>query len=199
VITHEVAGLVLATPDVPVGRRSVYAHLWPAGVVLAEQLAGPLAASLAGRVVVELGCGLGPAGLAAARHAARVILTDAEPAALALVEANARANRLAVDTRVVCWGDDLPAELRAAADVVVAADVAYDVRQRRPLLATIEALLAPGGVAWLADPGRTSRRELAHHTALAIAQHGRFAPPRDLATSDGSEDRAVILYRLERV
>jgi predicted nicotinamide N-methyase len=194
-IVHEVAGLRLASPDVDLGRRSVFAHLWPAGVVLAEQLAGALGDGLAGRRVIELGCGLGACGLAAARRGARVVLTDSEPEALALVERNARGNRLDVETRALPWGA-VPDELRGAFDVVLGADVTYDPRTRPALLATIAALRAPTGVAWLADPGRTSRRELMHHTNLAVMQWARYPAPAGLATSDGMEDRDVILYRL---
>jgi predicted nicotinamide N-methyase len=196
-LEHAVAGLVLRAPAVDVGRRSVFAHLWPSGQRLAELVAGALAAELAGRRVIELGCGLGAPGLAAARAGADVLLTDAEPEALALAEANARANRLAIATRRLRWGD-VPVELRGRHDVVLGADVTYDPRERAPLLATIARLLAPAGVAWLADPERTSRRELLHHTSLAIAPWARVPVPAGLPTSDGSGDRAIVIYRLTR-
>ena len=195
---HTVAGLRLASPDVEVGRRSVYAHLWPAGAVLAEQLTGPLAAGIAGRAVIELGCGLGAPGLAAARAGGRVTLTDVEPDALALALANARANQLAVELAPLRWGD-VPAALRGRFDVVIGADVTYDARERAPLLATIAELLAPGGVAWLADPERTTLRELRQKTTLSVAIAARLPSPIDLPTSDGSEDRDVVLYRLARL
>ena len=196
-VLHEVAGLVLAAPDVEVGRRSVFAHLWPAGQRLAEQVAGPLAAELRGRRVIELGCGLGAPGLAAARAGAHVLLTDGEDDALALALANARRAGLTVAVRRLRWGE-VPAELRGGFDVVLGADVTYDPRERGPLLATIDALLAPGGVAWLADPGRTSRRELLHHTSLGVTVAARLPPVAALPTSDGSGDRDVVLYRLAR-
>ncbi len=194
-VVHEVAGLRLRAPDVELGRPSVFAHLWPAGVVLAEYVAGALATTLAGRRVLELGCGLGAAGLAAARHGADVVLSDAADAALALAESNAHANRLTVEVVRLRWGR-LPAALAGRFDVVLGADVTYDARERRRLLATIEAALAPGGTAWLADPGRTSRRELEHHTALAVEPWARFPPRAGLVTGEGNEDRNVVLYRL---
>ena len=194
---HDVAGLRLAAPDVEVGRRSVFAHLWPAGQRLAEHVAGALAAEVAGQDVIELGCALGAPGLAAAAAGARVVLTDAEDDALELAAANARANRLDVVTRRLRWGD-VDRDLRGRFAVVLGADVTYDPAERGPLLATIELLLAPGGVAWLADPSRTSRRELAHHPALAIEQWSRVPAPVGLATSDDSGDRDVVIYRLTR-
>lgn len=50
-----------------------------------------------GRTVLELGCGAGVASLVAARSGARVVATDANPAAVRLVRANARENGLQVD------------------------------------------------------------------------------------------------------
>lgn len=194
---HDVAGLRLSSPDVEVGRRSVFAHLWPAGQTLAELVAGPLASTIAGRDVIELGCGLGAPGLAAARVGARVVLTDVEAGALELAEANARANQLDVVTRSLRWGE-VDAELRGRFDVVLGADVTYDPMERAPLLGTIEQLLAPGGVAWLADPSRTSRRELLHHTRLTILQYARLPSPLGLATSDDSGARDVLVYQLAR-
>ena len=196
-VVHEVAGLTLSAPDVEVGRRSVFAHLWPSGQRLAEQLAGPLASGLAGREVIELGCGLGAPGLAAARAGGRVVLTDDEPDALALALANASANGLGVAIERLRWGE-VPAALRGRFEVVLGADVTYDPRERAALLATIEAVLAPGGVAWLADPERTSRRELLHHTALAVTPWARLPAPADLPTSDASGDRHIVIYRLAR-
>ncbi len=196
-VVHEVAGLTLSAPGVEVGRRSVFAHLWPSGQRLAEQLAGPLASGLAGREVVELGCGLGAPGLSAARAGGRVLLTDDEPDALALALANASANGLEVAATHLRWGE-VPAALRGRFDVVLGADVTYDPRERAALLSTIEALLAPGGVAWLADPERTSRRELMHHTTLVVTPWARLPSPADLPTSDGSGDRHIGLYRLAR-
>ncbi len=194
---HEVAGLVLEAPDVEVGRRSVYAHLWPSGVVLARLVAGPLAAALVGRGVIELGGGRGAPGRAAARAGAQVLLTDEEPEALALAAAQAAANQLTVEVEALTWGP-VPERLRGAFDVVLGADVTYDVRQRRALLATVESLLAPDGHAYLADPERLSRRELVVHTSLAVVQVAREPAPRDLPTSDGSGDRDVVVFRLAR-
>ena len=196
-LVHRVAGLVLTAPALDVGRRSVFAHLWPAGQRLAEQVAGPLAADIEGRAVIELGCGLGAPGLAAARAGADVVLTDVEPDALELAAANAAANRLAAFVTRLRWGE-VPASMRGRFAVVLGADVTYDPRERSPLLATIEALLAPGGAAWLADPERTSRRELLHHTSLTIEQWTRLPAPLGLATSDDSGDGDVVIYRLAR-
>ena len=85
------AGEVKWAPLVP-----YWAVLWRSGLALArEELEGE---ALRGLRVVESGCGLGVPSIAAARAGASVLATDecAEP--LALVERNARANRVSVET-----------------------------------------------------------------------------------------------------
>jgi predicted nicotinamide N-methyase len=127
-----------------------WAEVWPSAAVLADRLA---ARGVAGLRVLELGCGLGVTGLAAAALGARVTLTDWAPDALALVRRNAERNGLAVETARLDWfapppaGDD-------AWPLVVAADVLYERRHVAALLTTLERVVAPGGEAWIADPGR---------------------------------------------
>jgi predicted nicotinamide N-methyase len=125
-----------------------WAVLWRSGVALARELDGR---DLAGRRVVELGCGLGVPSIAAARAGASVLATDADPDALELLERNARANGVRLETAVVDWAHPAALIDRAPFDLVLAADVLYE----RPSVALLLALLpqlAPE--AWLADPGR---------------------------------------------
>jgi predicted nicotinamide N-methyase len=122
--------------------------LWRSGVALARELDGW---ALRGLRVVELGCGLGVPSIAAARAGAVVLATDACAEALALLERNARANGVSVETATVDWSE--PEELvgRAPFDLVLAADVLYERAAVAPLLALLPRL-APEAL--LADPGR---------------------------------------------
>src|ERR671935_2481304 len=63
--------------------------LWRSGVALARELDG---ASLRGRRVVELGCGLAVPSIVAARAGAAVLATDSSAEALTLVARNAAEN-----------------------------------------------------------------------------------------------------------
>jgi predicted nicotinamide N-methyase len=125
-----------------------WAVLWRSGVVLARELGTD---GLAGRRVVELGCGLAVPSLAAARAGAGVLATDVCPDALELVARNADVNDVRVETARVDWRapDELVA--RAPFDLVLAADVLYERASVGPLLSLLPRL-APE--AWLADPGR---------------------------------------------
>ena len=122
--------------------------LWRSGMALARELAGE---DLRGKRVVELGCGLGVPSIAAALGGAKVIATDGDIDALAVVRRNAEANDVEVETAAVDWAD--PDELveRGPFDLVLASDVFYE-RPSIALLLNLLPRLAP--VAWVADPGR---------------------------------------------
>ena len=125
--------------------------LWRSGTALARELDGE---DLAGRRVVELGCGLAVPSLAAARAGARVLATDADPEAIEMVGRNAALNGVEVEPAVLDWTsataiDQLIA--RGPFDLVLAADVLYE----RPTVARMLSLLPRlAGAAWIADPAR---------------------------------------------
>ena len=127
-----------------------WAELWPSGLALARHVGG---LDLAGKHVLELGCGLGLPSLAAALGGARVLATDWAPEAVELVAQNAAANGLDVRATVLSW--DSPQAARAGLfDLVLAADVLYEERNASPLIRLLEETVAPHGGALLADPGR---------------------------------------------
>ena len=122
--------------------------LWRSGVALGRELAG---SALAGRRVVELGCGMGVPSLVAARAGARVLATDEDPEALELMERNARENGVTVETARVEWAAAGELIARGPFDLVLAADVLYE---RANVAVLLELLPRLGGEVWLADPGR---------------------------------------------
>lgn len=131
-------------------RLPYWADLWPAALGLAAAVADG-SVPVAGRAVLELGAGLGLVSLAVSRaRAASCVATDWDADALAYVAESARRNGLAIDTEPLDWRE--PPERRA--DVVLAADVLYEARNAEPVARALAALVAPGGEAWIADPGR---------------------------------------------
>lgn len=125
-----------------------WAVLWRSGVALARELDG---ADLAGKKVVELGCGLGVPSLVAARAGASVLATDEAAEALELLHENAARNDLAAETAVVDWRTPDSLLARAPFDHVLAADVLYEPETVAALLSLLPRL---GDEVWLADPGR---------------------------------------------
>jgi predicted nicotinamide N-methyase len=133
-------------------RLPYWAELWPSAVALARYSTQHLC--LAGRRVMELGCGLGLVGVVAALQGARVLCTDYEAEALAFARYNARRNAChQVRFRLVDWRR--PA-LRRRYDVIFASDVIYEARHFGVLVALLQRYLARGGCAIFAEPGRAN-------------------------------------------
>ncbi|MEZ4775363.1 MAG: methyltransferase domain-containing protein [Bacteroidia bacterium] len=136
-------------------RIPYWADLWHSGIGLADYL---LRSGICrGKTVLEIGCGLGLPGIAAARSGGQVILTDYLPDALEV-------------TRLV-WKMNIPTEpnLRLldwrypdsamASDILLASDVVYEERNIEPLLQAFDTLLNPGGTIIFSDPGRPLSRD----------------------------------------
>jgi predicted nicotinamide N-methyase len=124
--------------------------LWASGEALARAVAER---DVEGLRVVELGCGLALPSLAAALGGARVLATDWSPDAIALARENALRNELELEleTAVVRWSEPDPLVERAPWDLVLAADVLYEMRNVDELLALLPKL---GNEVLIADPGR---------------------------------------------
>jgi predicted nicotinamide N-methyase len=126
-----------------------FGQIWPAARALAEHLWAR--GGLNGLGALDLGCGPGLAGIAAARLGARVTFADVVPEALALAARNALAN--GVDPEVAELDLRAPASGRRF-DLVLAADLLYEAWLPEAVVATVGSLLASAGRAVVADPGR---------------------------------------------
>ena len=131
-----------------------WAELWPAGRMLAKAVLREPWAD--GRHALEIGCGLGLAGIAALSRGLRVTFSDVDALAVRFAAANARLNGFAAfDTAAIDLRSP-PAGLTV--DVLLGSDLMYEQRHVDPLVAFIAAVLAPGGVALIADPDREPAR-----------------------------------------
>jgi predicted nicotinamide N-methyase len=131
-------------------RLPYWADVWPSSLVLAGKL---LELEGRGRTALELGCGVGLSTLAAATAGYDVLSTDYYEDALDVTRANVFRNLgTLARTRMVDWRhfpDDL-----GRFDLVFASDVLYEKEYAALLPVILESVLAPGGVALVADPGR---------------------------------------------
>ncbi len=131
-------------------RIPYWAELWPSADAMIRWLLEGGAPVRPGRAL-EIGCGLGLVGMAALRAGWTIDLTDRDPAAVDLLRANLAANGLDPRrARVMDW-DEPPA---ARYDTILAADILYEKVFAGPLLRFFDRALAPGGRAYLAEPGR---------------------------------------------
>jgi predicted nicotinamide N-methyase len=129
-----------------------WAELWPSAHALTEALA---TRDLHGVRVLELGCGLGLPSLAAALAGAQVTATDWAVDAVRLLAENARRNGIAMTVEAWRWTDP-PERLGAPWPFVIGSDLLYEARNAPWLGAALDSVLAPGGEAWIADPGRAA-------------------------------------------
>lgn len=133
-------------------RLPYWADLWPSSFVLARHVAS---LEGGGRALLELGCGVGLASVAAARAGFHVTATDYYDDAVAFACVNVARNHLpAPAVRMVDWRA-LPADL-GLFDVVIASDVLYEPRYPGLIADVLAQTLAPEGEALIADPGRVA-------------------------------------------
>jgi predicted nicotinamide N-methyase len=153
----DVEALLDAAAADPEQNLPYWCELWPSGIALAAFVARERA-SLRGKQVLELGCGLGVTAIAALRAGAELTVSDYAAEALALCALNAiDVTGREPHTVRFNWRSparDLLTESRERFTVVLAADVLYEERDVRPLLDLVQDLVTPGGELWLAEPGR---------------------------------------------
>ena len=150
--------LGMADPDsieVRDERLPYWATLWDSALILSDVL---LQGSLItpGESVLELGCGLGLVSSIACLKRARVTATDYQPDALKF----ARLNSLQIagvvpQTMLIDWRSPPQDQCYTT---LLGADLVYELRFFDPLIATFDALLAPGGRVLFSEPNRVLGR-----------------------------------------
>jgi predicted nicotinamide N-methyase len=127
-----------------------WAYLWPSARALAR-FAAELD-DLAGLRVLDLGCGVGAIGVAAATRGAHVVAADLRREAIVLAQRNAAKNGVELKTLLLDWNDP-PPDL-GKFDRIFAADVFYEDGMLSSVLRFSKKHLAPDGAAFIADPMR---------------------------------------------
>jgi predicted nicotinamide N-methyase len=156
----------------PVKQMPYWARIWASGVALADAVL-EREHEIAGKRVLEMGCGLGVTATAAIQAGAHLTVADYTTMPLTFCRYNTLCNAGSGPRSLrVNWRTPDPLSwTRATAGggwpIILAADVLYESRDIAPLLELVDKLLAPDGVLWLAEPGRaTAQRFL---TAAAAA------------------------------
>lgn len=179
----------------------LFGHVWPCGRLLAETVAD---CDIAGRRILEVGCGLGLASLVLHRRGADVTASDCHPLAEVFLAYNAALNALpAVRYRMLPWGVGNDALGRF--DLIIGSDVLYERGQAGLLAALLQRHAQPACEVLIADPGRGNggafTRALAAQGYVGSEQRGRLdeddLPPyrgrllRYVRTASGSSALAV--------
>lgn len=172
-------------------RMPYFGTIWEsAESMVAHVLAGP---RLDRCHVLDLGCGLGPCGFAAACRGACVTFFDWEPRALDIVAASARrqvGGQQRFDFVVGDWRTPPPL---GPFDLILGADVLYERRNAPFVAAFLARHLRPGAEAWITDPGRPQAQlfpSLAEREGLELVSREVLSPqPHPLD---------ITLFRLRR-
>jgi predicted nicotinamide N-methyase len=139
----------------PDERLPYWADLWPSSLALAQYLWEAI--DLQGLEVLELGCGLGLAGIAASRKGGVVTFTDYEADALAFTRYNAYRNGCPqAIVRHLNWHAP---RLNLTYAVIMASDVLYERANFHPLMQLMDRALEPNGHFILAEPNRPVARD----------------------------------------
>lgn len=133
--------------------------VWPSARGLAEHLAQLGAPRLAGKSVLEVGCGLALPSLLAARLGARVIATDFHPDIPRFLNRNIELNGLVGSesngrVEFVSWDWQKQKSPFGHFDWVIGSDILYERQHPEPVARMLARHVAPGGRVILADPGR---------------------------------------------
>jgi predicted nicotinamide N-methyase len=169
-----------------------WAQLWTSARMLAKVIIREDWAAYPPPVhVLEVGCGLGLAGLAALARGLEVTFSDLDATALRFAAANARLNgftrfrTLPIDFR------DPPRDMKYP--VVIGSDLMYEERLVDPLVRLLDAVLAPGGICLITDPDRTAARVF----RWKLAEAGYEVTPQLVRAGEpGGERVRGTLYRI---
>lgn len=127
-----------------------WAFAWAGGQALARYLLDQ-PAIVAGKTVLDLGCGSGLTAIAPMLAGGRSALAaDIDRLALVATRLNAAANNVEVETTA----EDLLARAPQAFDVTLVGDLFYERAMSDAVLAYIEAAAAAGSVVLIGDPQR---------------------------------------------
>jgi len=129
---------------------SLFGQCWPSGHQLAEAMHR---FDIAGKRILELGCGIGLASLVLQQRGADVVASDAHPLTEPFLCYNAALNGLpAPHYRQLCWDRGLPT--LGSFDAIVASDVLYERGQPERIVAVIARHARPCAEVLLVDAGR---------------------------------------------
>ena len=172
-------------------RLPYWADVWPSSLILAKRLADETGD---GRSLLELGCGLGIASITAMRSGFKVMASDYYEDALHFTRANAWRNlRREPAARMIDWRA-LPTDL-GTYDMIVAADVLYEMTYAQLVADALAAALAPGGTAIIADPGRVAVDQFVE----ACEARGLTRIERDIRPFvEGAIRQKITLFSIQR-
>ena len=153
---------------------SLFGQVWPSGRVLAETMSG---FAIAGKRILEVGCGLGLSSLVLQQRGADITASDHHPLAESFLAYNTDLNGLtAITYRDLPWA--IPDATLGRFDLIIGSDILYE-RDHASLLSNLVSRHAqPDAQILITDPGRGNSapftRALANLGYAVTEQRSRF-------------------------
>ncbi len=145
----------------------LFGLLWPSGQVLAGVMA---TYAIAGKRVLELGCGLGLASMVVHRRGGDVTASDCHPLAALFLAENLELNGLPVmKYSAAHWSRANP--LLGRFDIIIGSDVLYDREQPEALSQFIDRHSEPDVDVLIVDPGRGNQTSFSRKMGVLGYSH----------------------------
>ncbi len=166
----------------------LWAKLWESSVILCTYLADLPRTS--GQRLLEIGAGMGVAGITAAALGHDVTITEYNPDALHFIRANTEINGCA-KARILSLDWNRP-DLDQRFDLIIGSEVTYKAKNIPVLVSLFNNLLAPGGTIVLAEAVRTTG------TAFMDAMEPHYdIEVRKHQLRSANKDLTVILFKMQ--
>jgi predicted nicotinamide N-methyase len=138
---------------------SMFGQVWPSSLILADAVQSY---NLAGKRILEIGCGLAIPSMVAHRRGANVVAIDQHPLAGEFLRENLMLNALPVlPFHRGNWS--VPDASLGKFDLIIASDVLYDRQQPKSLASFINDHAADAAEILVIDPNRGHQTKFASH------------------------------------
>ncbi|GJL53405.1 MAG: hypothetical protein NPIRA02_05370 [Nitrospirales bacterium] len=172
-------------------------RIWPSEVGLSEFLITKFFPhTLQGHRILEIGCGVGLAGIVAAQLGASMTFSDMVPVTLEGIKETCQLNNITdFDTCTLDWFD--PINLGNRYDIVLGSEVFYDEKNLPEISHVLQSALKPGGRGIFCDPNRLGLGTIKFH----FQEHFTFSVeeiPLDYALrkATGGQKKIGYVYKL---
>jgi predicted nicotinamide N-methyase len=150
----------------------LFGIIWPSGQVLAHLM---FEYEIAGKRILEVGCGIGLASLVLNHRQADITATDYHPEVAAFLSANVLLNAgRSIPFVRTGWGD--PQSLLGEFDLIVGSDLLYEHQHVDMLAGFIDQHAATSCAVVLVDPGRGNHARFSRKMISLGYSHSQAAP-----------------------
>lgn len=172
-------------------RIPYWAELWPSALALSQYLC-EMSFDWKGKKVLEIGAGLALPSILAAKLGASITVSDYLQEAILFAQKNLALNQI-FDAKFLQLDWREP-KIELAADVLIAADVAYETRMFEPLLLAFKQLCKPNGLILLAEPNRTLASEFLND----IENQGFIVSKKQVSQELYNIDYKINIFEIRR-